>query len=132
MSKLPRRQFIKGAAAAATAGAVAQALPASPAQAGPAGAASHGHEPTEAIPVTTNTPPGTNPFFDPTYNVVRGRAPESYHPSVSNREDRILLYTHTAGPRHANLGPALAAGLNPPLTPANVAQNAMIKWMSEV
>jgi len=133
MPKPTRRQFIKGAAAAATATAAATALPASPALAGPNNVPSPGHgEPTEAVPVTTNTPPGTVPFFDPSYNVVRGRVPESYHPWVSNREDRILLYTRTAGPRHANLGPALAAGLNPPLTPANVAQNAMIKWMNEV
>jgi len=133
MPKPTRRQFIKGAAAAATATAAATALPASPALADPNNVPSPGHgEPTEAMPVTTNTPPGTVPFFDPSYNVVRGRVPESYHPWVSNREDRILLYTRTAGPRHANLGPALAAGLNPPLTPANVAQNAMIKWMNEV
>ena len=133
MPKPTRRQFIKGAAAAATATAAATALPASPALADPNNAPSPGHgEPTEAMPVTTNIPPGTVPFFDPSYNVVRGRVPESYHPWVSNREDRILLYTRTAGPRHANLGPALPAGLNPPLTPANVAQNAMIKWMNEV
>lgn len=132
MPKPTRRQLIKGAAVAATATAAAQALNTSPANADPHGGATHGHEPTVAVPVTTNTPPGTGPFFDPSYNVVRGRVPESYHPWVSNREDRILLYTRTAGPRHANLGPALAAGLNPPLTPANVAQNAMIKWMNEV
>jgi type 1 glutamine amidotransferase len=133
MTKFNRRQLIKGAAAAATVPVVAAALPETAAQASAPGAPTSGHgEPTVAIPVTTNTPPGTGPFFDPTYNVVRGRVPESYHPWVSNREDRILLYTRTAGPRHANLGPALAAGLNPPLTPANVAQNAMIKWMGEV
>jgi type 1 glutamine amidotransferase len=39
----------------------------------------------------------------------------------------VLLYSRTAGPRHANLGPALAPGLNPPLTAANVAQNAIVR-----
>ena len=44
----------------------------------------------------------------------------------------MLLYTRTAGPRHAHLGPALPAGLNPPLTPAHVLQNALIAWLGEV
>ena len=83
-------------------------------------------------PVTTNTPPGTEKFFDPYYNVVRGQVPRSYHPRVANREDRVLLYTRTAGPRHTHLGPALPAGLNPPLTPAHVLQNALIAWLGEV
>ncbi len=133
MPKLPRRQFIKGAAAAAAVTAAAQALPASAAQADPSIAQGTGHpEPTEKLPITTNTPPGIDRFFDPSYNVVRGRVPESYHPWVTDREDRILLYTRTAGPRHAHLGPALPAGLNPPLTPQHVLQNSMITWMGAV
>jgi hypothetical protein len=133
MPKLPRRQFVKGAAAAAAVTAAAQALPASAAHADPDHAQGHGHvEPTEKTPLTTNTPPGVDRFFDPSYNVVRGRVPESYHPWVIDREDRILLYTRTAGPRHAHLGPALPAGLNPALTPQHVLQNAMITWMGEV
>lgn len=83
-------------------------------------------------PVTTNTPPGTQDNFDVTYNVCRGTDPRCYHPWFDpNRPNRILLYTRTRGPRHANLGPALAAGLDPPLTAANVVQNAIIKWMGE-
>ena len=93
----------------------------------------HGQsEPTEKVPLTTNTPPGTDPYFDPSYNVIRGSISRSYHPWVTDREDRILLYTRTAGPRHAHLGSALPAGLNPPLAPEHVLQNAMIKWMGEV
>jgi type 1 glutamine amidotransferase len=88
-------------------------------------------EPTVKEPVTTDVPPGTARDFDPYYNVIRGRSPRSYHPWIANRQDRVLLYTRTAGPRHAHLGPALAAGLNPPLTPAHVLQNAMITWMGE-
>lgn len=39
---------------------------------------------------------------------------------------KLLAYTATAGPRHADLGPALGPGLDPPLTAANVVQNAII------
>jgi hypothetical protein len=39
---------------------------------------------------------------------------------------RLLAYTDTAGPRHADLGPPLGPGLDPPLTAANVVQNAII------
>src|SRR5438270_7327800 len=84
-------------------------------------------------PVTTNTPPGTQNNFDETYNVCRGTDPRCYHPWFDpNRPNKILLYTRTSGPRHANLGPALAAGLNPPLTSANVVHNAIISWMGAV
>jgi len=83
-------------------------------------------------PVTSNTPPGTQDNFDVTYNVCRGTDPRCYHPWIQNRQNKVLLYTRTASPRHANLGPALAPGLNPPLTAANVVQNAIIKWMAEV
>ncbi len=88
-------------------------------------------EPTVAEPTNSNVPPGTKDNFDPIYNVCRGTDPRCYHPWVSDRQNKVLLYTRTAGPRHANLGPALAAGKNPPLTPANVVQNAIIKWMGE-
>jgi len=67
------------------------------------------------------------------YGVCRGTDPSCFHdwPRTATTEYRVLLYTRTAGPRHANLGPALAAGLNPPLTPANVVQNGMIKLAAE-
>jgi hypothetical protein len=124
---------MKGAAAAAAVTAASQALPASAAHAEPW----HGQgaglgEPTEKLPLTPESAQTIQRFFDPSYNVIRGRVPQSYHPWVTNREDRILLYTRTAGPRHAHLGPALPAGLNPPLTAQHVLQNAMIKWMGEV
>jgi type 1 glutamine amidotransferase len=96
------------------------------------GAVFAGHaEPTEALPTNGNVVPGAKDNFDPVYNVCRGVEPLCYHPWVSNRQDKVLLYTRTAGPRHANLGPSLAAGLNPPLTPSHVVQNAIIKWMGE-
>ncbi len=81
-----------------------------------AGAAAAGPaEPTVAEPTNSNAPPGAKDNFDPTYNVCRGTDPRCYHPWVDDRENKVLLYTRTAGPRHANIGPALAAGLNPPL-----------------
>ena len=87
-------------------------------------------EPTVAEPTDGNIPPGTQDNFDPTYNVCRGVDPRCYNPWVAKRQNKVLMYTRTAGPRHANLGPALAAGLNPPLTAAHVVQNALIAWIA--
>ena len=42
---------------------------------GEAGGRSTGVRADRKEPVTTNTPPGTERFFDPSYNVVRGRVP---------------------------------------------------------
>ena len=64
------------------------------------------------------------------YNVCRGTDPRCYHAWVDNRQNKVLIYSRTAGPRHANLGTALAAGLNPPLGANNVAQSALIAWMA--
>jgi hypothetical protein len=90
-------------------------------------------EPTyPAPPMNSNVPPGAKDNFDPIYNVCRGTDPRCYHPWIQNRQDRVLIYSRTAGPRHANLGPAWAAGLNPPLTASHTAQNALIQWMAEV
>jgi type 1 glutamine amidotransferase len=72
---------------------------------------------------------GAQQLGDPDYGVCRGVDPNCYH-DWGNFDPakgyKVLLFTHTAGPRHADLGPALAPGLNPPLTAANVVQNAMI------
>lgn len=110
---------------ALAAGALSLAMQAGFAAAGPG-------EPTVAVPTNGNIPPGTQDNFDVYYNVCRGNEPRCYNPWNTNRQDRVLLYTRTAGPRHANLGTALAAGLNPPLNPNNVLQAAIIKWMGEV
>jgi type 1 glutamine amidotransferase len=95
-----------------------------------AAAASPG-EPTVAQPTGSQTPPGTNDNFDPVYNVCRGTDARCYNPWVENRQNKVLIYTRTAGPRHGNLGPALPAGRNPPLTAAHVVQSALIAWMAE-
>jgi type 1 glutamine amidotransferase len=95
-----------------------------------AAAASPG-EPTVAQPTGSQTTPGTADNFDPVYNVCRGTDARCYNPWVENRQNKVLIYTRTAGPRHANLGPALPAGRNPPLTAAHVVQGALIAWMAE-
>jgi uncharacterized protein len=68
--------------------------------------------------------------WDATYNVCRGVDPYCYHDwAASVRQNRVLIFTRTAGPRHANLGPRLAAGLNPPLAAGNVVQLALKAWL---
>src|SRR5947207_13198028 len=47
------------------------------------------------------------------YGVCRGTDPKCYHDWVDSRLNKVLLYTRTAGPRHANLASNLAAGLAP-------------------
>ncbi|GAA4729094.1 hypothetical protein Prum_099330 [Phytohabitans rumicis] len=64
------------------------------------------------------------------YGVCRGVNPSCYHdwgnvdPAAGYR---VLVYSRTVGPRHAHLGPALGAGLNPPTTEAHAAVNALRK-----
>ena len=78
---------------------------------------------------------GARELGEPDYGVCRGTDVKCYHdwgnfdPATSGY--KVLVYSRTAGPRHAHLGPALAPGLNPPLTAANVAQNALIKLGQE-
>ncbi|MET8150590.1 ThuA domain-containing protein [Actinoplanes sp. NPDC049668] len=81
-------------------------------------------------PAAGRPPAGAQELGDPDYGVCRGTDPRCYHdwgnfdPAAGYR---VLLYTRTAGPRHANLGPALAPGLNPPLTAANIVQNGVVE-----
>ena len=87
------------------------------------------------------------------YGVCRGTSPKCYHDWVDaeERQNRVLVYSRTAGPRHANLGPALPAGRftpecgygppppqnSPPGTPcgapvltaSHTVQNALIRWL---
>ena len=94
--------------------------------------ANHG-EPTEPAPTGPRPAPGTRDDFDPVYNVCRGTDARCYHPWVSDRQNKVLLYTRTAGPRHANISPALGPGLDPPLsTTQNIAQRAIKTWMEAV
>ncbi|MEV6813517.1 ThuA domain-containing protein [Micromonospora sp. NPDC051296] len=70
------------------------------------------------------------------YGVCRGTSVKCYN-DWGNRTDpneagRVLIYTRTVGPRHAHLGTALPAGLNPELGPNNVAQANLVNWLREV
>jgi type 1 glutamine amidotransferase len=108
-------------------------------------------EPTVPTPVNSNAPPGTKDNFDVYYNVCRGTDPRCYNPWADNRQLKVLVYSRTGGPRHANLGTALTAGkstqtlatANPPLvvcTPSatcpainpasNTAQAALRDWLN--
>jgi type 1 glutamine amidotransferase len=78
---------------------------------------------------------GAENLGTPDYGVCRGTDPRCYHdwgnfdPAADGY--RVLVYSRTAGPRHAHLGPALPPGLNPPLTPAHAAQNALVRLGAE-
>lgn len=69
---------------------------------------------------------------DPYYNVCRGTSPECFNDwgAFANTPNRVLIYSRTAGPRHANLGPELAPGLNPPLVDANVMQRELVRLLA--
>ena len=49
-----------------------------------------------------------NASYDPAFNVCRGTDPRCYHDWAEEERvgNQVLIYTRTAGPRHANLGPA--------------------------
>jgi type 1 glutamine amidotransferase len=64
------------------------------------------------------------------YGVCRGTDPSCYHNWGVTRQKKVLLFTRTAGPRHASLGTALAAGVNPPLNANNNTQADIIRLMA--
>jgi len=70
---------------------------------------------------------------DGDYGVCRGVDPKCFHdwPRNPAAQMRVLVFTKTAGYRHANLGPALAEGLNPSLDPKNTVHREMLKIASE-
>ena len=80
---------------------------------------------------------GGSPYQDKLadYGVCRGTDPSCYNDWDLPRSDdgrvRVLVFTATGVSRHAHLGPLLPAGMNPPLTDAHVAQNAVIRWGQE-
>ncbi|MFE5407558.1 ThuA domain-containing protein [Microbacterium sp. NPDC056569] len=69
------------------------------------------------------------------YGVCRGTDPTCYNEWgngwTEGEQKRILIWSRTAGPRHAHLGTALGPGLNPPLNANNVAQAALKAWAEE-
>jgi hypothetical protein len=92
-------------------------------------------------PVNANLPAGAPlAAWDATYNVCRGPYPQCYNNWINRdaQANTVLIYSRTAGPRHGNLGPTLAAGVNrasnptaaPVVTAANVAQMALRTWLA--
>ncbi len=94
-----------------------------------------------------NLPPGALPSsWDPTYNVCRGTDPKCYANWIADRpKNRVMVFSRTAGPRHANIGTALTAGINtqdaagvvcapsatcPALNANNVAQATLRAWLN--
>jgi type 1 glutamine amidotransferase len=77
--------------------------------------------------------------YDPYYNVCRGTDPQclaqnrGWAPMSESSRTRVLIYSRTAGPRHANLGTAAApgAGLNPPMAENNIMQATLRAWLAE-
>lgn len=71
--------------------------------------------------------------FDPYYNVCRGTSPECYNNwgAFDSTPNRVLIYSRTAGPRHANLGTPMAAGLNPTMSSDNVMQAGLVRMLGE-
>ena len=66
------------------------------------------------------------------YGVCRGVDPSCYHDWGAGWEEgedkSILIWSRTAGPRHAHLGTVLGPGMNPPLNADNVAQASLKAW----
>ena len=50
---------------------------------------------------------GRSTDIDPVYNVCRGVDPDCYSDWGIERDNKVLVYSRTAGPRHANLGQTL-------------------------
>ena len=71
--------------------------------------------------------------FDPYYNVCRGTDSKCYNEwgAFASTPNRVLIYSRTAGPRHANLGTPMAAGLNPVMNADNVMQAGLKRMMEE-
>src|SRR5580658_7127290 len=71
---------------------------------------------------------------DPDYGVCRGLDPKCFHdwPRPTTQQYRVLLFTRTAGPRHADLGAPLGPGINPPLDASNVVQREMQRLLQAV
>ena len=71
--------------------------------------------------------------FDTYYNVCRGTDPKCYNDwgAFATTPDRVLIYSRTAGPRHANLGTPMGTGLNPVMNPDNVMQAGLVRMLKD-
>jgi type 1 glutamine amidotransferase len=96
--------------------------------AGAMASASNSASGDQANGYTTNGYTDLGSFPEP--QVCHGTDPACYHDwgnfDPAKNGYHLLVYTYTNGPRHADLGPALGPGLDPPLTAGNVVQNSLI------
>ncbi len=69
---------------------------------------------------------------DTYYNVCRGVSTECFNDwgAFANTPNRVLIYSRTAGPRHANLGTVMPAGLNPTMAENNVMQAGLVRMLA--
>jgi hypothetical protein len=99
------------------------------------GATAVGAQSFPNVPVTTD---GTAQSQEnPNYGVCHGTDPSCYHNWGVTRtipsgfpNGKVLLFTRTAGPRHASLGTALPSGVNPALGPNNKTQADIIRLLN--
>ena len=70
--------------------------------------------------------------IDPYYNVCRGTSVECFNDwhAFDALPNKVLIYSRTAGPRHANLGTVMAAGLNPTMAADNVMQAGLVRMLA--
>lgn len=70
--------------------------------------------------------------IDTYYNVCRGLSTECFNDwhAFDSLPNKVLIYSRTAGPRHANLGTAMPAGLNPPMAENNVMQAGLVRMLA--
>ncbi|WP_156362625.1 ThuA domain-containing protein [Xylophilus sp. Leaf220] len=80
-----------------------------------------------------DTPRTSVASVDPYYNVCRGIDPSCYNDwgAFATTPNRVLIYSRTAGPRHANLGTPMAAGLNPTMNADNIMQAGLKRMFEE-
>ncbi|MGJ7544270.1 ThuA domain-containing protein [Variovorax sp. LT1R16] len=92
-------------------------------------------DPGGTPPVTPTDPvaEAEDKSFDPYYNVCRGTDAKCYNNwgAFATTPDRVLIYSRTAGPRHANLGTPMGTGMNPTMNPDNVMQAGLVRMLAE-
>lgn len=90
-------------------------------------------DPVVEEPVTEEPEVPTEVSIDPYYNVCRGLDPRCYNNwgAFDTAADSVLIYSRTAGPRHANLGTPMGSGLNPEMNPDNRMQAGLVRMLAE-
>ncbi|THU04039.1 ThuA domain-containing protein [Lampropedia puyangensis] len=86
-------------------------------------------------PTTPGEEPGQEAelTIDPYYNVCRGVDARCYNNwgAFDSVADTVLVYSRTAGPRHANLGSPMGPGLNPEMNADNRMQAGLVRMLEE-